>query len=574
MLVAAASIQMACTKAAPGPDPGADASPPPAVVARAGDIEITAAEVDARVLALPASERPGPGTDLDQWYRGQIREMVIDRMLLAGARSHDFQGSDAFATGRREAERTIGLQLCVATLRPALGTISEGDLGKAFEAHSEELAAPARRSVYQIFLRRGPGARRQLEEIRQRVLAGESFSRLAARYSESETRHRNGFVGWMVPGRLPRGFEKVVFSLEERVPSRIVTTRQGFDLFYVDEILPPRTLGFEEARPILLERLRAERGEAALGELDADFQAPPGSLVLDREQLTAVMKAGDPEAPVLRIGEESWTLADLRRRVQEFMARQATGHGVPTFELGWQILERARRREELFLGCRSRGSIPEEELASRLDEWQRRALIDAERHQRLVDLALHDEERLRTFYESNLGEYSTPPTWTIRLLQVPLGAHPAAAMARLERAAATPATTLETLRSELGGTIKELEPETLAELGGLRPKLPGLIAPLEKGQLAAPYRTEDGLEIAEVVGRTPAEPIPFEKVRDRVAARYVQQYTSELYATLRREMLPADDLEVDPEALAKVRRGGLARPDVSVDQLESLLDQM
>jgi len=107
----------------------------------------------------------------------------------------------------------------------------------------------------------------------------------------------------------------------------------------------------------------------------------------------------------------------------------------------------------------------------------------------------------------------------------------------------------------------------------MQPKLPTLLAPLDAGQLAAPYRTEQGLEIAEVEARTEAKPIPFDEVRDRVVARYVTQYTKELYDRLSAKLLDEVDLTIDPDALATLRDAGLPQPDVSVEQLEDLLDR-
>lgn len=544
------------------------------MVARYGDSAITAAEVDAHVLALPPAERPAPGEDLEQWFEEQIRELVVDRLLLAEARERGLGDQESIRTARRAAEKQIGFQLCLAALAPETVEITEDDLRAAYERHAGELSAPERRSLYQIFLRRAPAAREEIESLRDRVLAGEGFSRLAEERSESETRHRRGFVGWVHPGRLPAGLERVVFALEEGVPSDPVATRDGFHLFYVDQVLPARELGFEEARPILRQRLATEHREAALAEIDAEIAPPADALVLDRDRFTAVVGEGEPETPVLRLGDEEWTLGDLRARVRSFLERQEVQEGAPTLELAWQILDQARRREEIHLHCRTEERIPGEALAERLGDWEERSLVAAERHRRLVALAEEDEERLRLFYESNVGDFSRPPTWTVHLLRVPLGDRPQARMARLEAAVRGAGSDLEALREELGGEIARLEPMSLPELRRLQPKLPGLIAPLEAGSLSAPFRTEAGLEIAQVAARADAEPIPFEEVRERVAARYVGQYAADLYDRLRRSVLDEVDLEIDPEALAALRDGGLPQPDISVEQLEALFDEI
>lgn len=565
LLVAAVSTIWSCGE--PGSGSGADS----AVVARYAGAEITAADLDARVLGLPPAERPAPGEDLQRWYQEQVREMVVDRLLLVEARERGLADETSFRAARRAAEKQIGLQLCLVALAPETEAVTEADLRAAYERRADELSVPERRSVYHIFLRRGPGARDSISSLRDRVLAGEGFSRLAEEHSESETRHRRGFVGWVHPRRLPAGFERVVYALEEGVPSEPVATREGFHLFYVDQVLPARELGFDEARPILRQRLQVESRDAALAELDAGIAPPAGALVLDRERFTGVVREGNPEAPVLRLGEEEWTLADVRGRVRGFLERPGVREGAPTVELAWQILDQARRREEIYLHCRSEERIAHEALAERLGAWEDRALVEVERHRRLVALAEEDEERLRLFYESNVGDFSTPPRWTVRILRTPLGRSPQARMARLEAAASEPCTDLDTLRDELEGEIERLEPMSLPELRRLQPKLPGLIAPLGAGSLSAPYRTEDGLEMAQVVARIEATPIPFEDVRERVASRYVGQYTADLYDRLRRRMIDQADLELDTQALAALRDAGLPRPDVSVEELEALL---
>jgi hypothetical protein len=57
------------------------------LVARFDEFEITLEELDARILALPPAERPAPGEDLDAWLTEQIRQMVVERQLLAEART-------------------------------------------------------------------------------------------------------------------------------------------------------------------------------------------------------------------------------------------------------------------------------------------------------------------------------------------------------------------------------------------------------------------------------------------------------------------------------------------------------
>jgi hypothetical protein len=130
------------------------------------------------------------------------------------------------------------------------------------------------------------------------------------------------------------------------------------------------------------------------------------------------------------------------------------------------------------------------------------------------------------------------------------------------------------LRSEFGGEIDDLGLRSFAELQRIEPKLPSLVSGRLAGALSAPYRGAATLDIAEVVERRDSEAIPLAEIRERVALAYVEQYTQEVYEELAAEILAGTDLRFEPEGLARLRRPGLMQPDVSVEELESLLEEI
>jgi hypothetical protein len=201
-------------------------------------------------------------------------------------------------------------------------------------------------------------------------------------------------------------------------------------------------------------------------------------------------------------------------------------------------------------------------------------LIALQRHHRLLEIAERDDDRLRSFYEGNIGRFSTPPRWHLRRLRIPVGGDASGVMAQLEAAAAGTGTDLETLRATLGGKIDDVGFRSIAALGSLSPKLPPLVAPLVEGALSPPYRTEDAIEIAAVVDRRDAEPLPFAEIHERVAEAYLAQHKGELYRGLADEILQSAPLEILPAGLASLREGGMRGPDVSVEQLATLLDEL
>jgi len=548
------------------------------VVARLGDVEITADTIDARILALPATERPKPGEELDSWYGEQIRELAVEMRLRNEATARKLDEDREFLAARREAENTLAIQLCLRGLIRE-EEIDDETLRAAYEARRDRLAAPERRFVYHAFLRRTPDGsaaevRQRIDALRDRVRRGESFSRVAAAHSESESRHREGALGWITPGQLPAELDAVVFRLDQDVPSEPVETRDGFHLLYVDDIRPARQPALDEARAALRMHLIGERLEAVLAEIETTIALPAGSVVLDRSGFDAILEAGDQDAVVLATGGTRLTLAALRRQVRWIGSRALAGGEPPFAVRAWQLLESLRRKELLLRHCRSTEAVPGDELERQMAAWQRRTLIALQRHHRLLERARRNDDRLRSFYDGNVGLFSEPPRWHLRRLRIPLAGDASGTMADLEAAAAGTGTDLEALRAKLGGTIDDLGFVSIAALGRLAPKLPPLVAPLADGALSPPYRTENAIEIAEVVARRDAEPVPFAAIRERVAEAYVAQHKTGLYRDLADEILQSAKLEILPGGLASLRDGAVRGPDVSVAQLAALLDEL
>jgi parvulin-like peptidyl-prolyl isomerase len=549
------------------------------VVARFSNIEITAAELDRRILALPPAQRPLPGQDLQEWHRRQIQELVIEALLRDDARDRNVHTSERFRQARHLAEKQLVVQRSLMALRPELRDVSEEEIASFYAEHEESLHAPERRATYHIFLRTGQErpvstTRARIEALRDRVLRGESFLLLAEAHSDSESRHKQGYLGWLRPGELPPKPDAVVFSLDEGVPSDPVVTGEGVHIFYVDQIIPERKVGLDEARPMIEQRVLNEHRRAAMEEIAGSIEPPSGAVTVDRSRFEEIIAEDDPEAVVLRVNDSSLVLGDLRQLVRQAVARQEVVRPASYMDLAWELLESRRRTELIYEQYRTDDTISGDDLTAELEAWEEQALVHFERGHRLREIARRHGDHLRDFYSSNIGQFSTPPRWRIRRLRIPLDDKAQEVMARLEEAARANGRSLEELRDELGGTIEALEPIRQAELHRLEPKLPPLIAPLAEGELSPPYRTLTTLEIAEVVERNGAEPIPFDEVRDRVLDAYVQQHTSQLYEQLRNELLATADLEIVPEGLRELQTLSAVPSEISVEQLEALFEKL
>jgi len=100
-------------------------------------------------------------------------------------------------------------------------------------------------------------ARARLEQLRQRIINGESFEDLAKRNSEDATAPQGGDLGWLTPGETVPAFEQAMNALEPNQISEPVKSQFGWHLI---QVLERRSKNMEnefkrmQARQILFER--------------------------------------------------------------------------------------------------------------------------------------------------------------------------------------------------------------------------------------------------------------------------------------------------------------------------------
>ena len=95
-------------------------------------------------------------------------------------------------------------------------------------------------------------ARTRLEDIRQRIVAGEKFSDLARRYSEDASAPQGGELGWLTPGETVPAFQQALDALKQGEISQPVRTQFGWHLIQVED---RRTKDMKEE----FERMRARQ---------------------------------------------------------------------------------------------------------------------------------------------------------------------------------------------------------------------------------------------------------------------------------------------------------------------------
>lgn len=100
-------------------------------------------------------------------------------------------------------------------------------------------------------------AQERLNQLRQRIVNGESFEDLAKRYSEDANAPQGGDLGWLTPGETVPAFEQAMNAMEPNQISQPIRSQFGWHLI---QVLERRTKNMEnefrrmQARQTLFER--------------------------------------------------------------------------------------------------------------------------------------------------------------------------------------------------------------------------------------------------------------------------------------------------------------------------------
>jgi parvulin-like peptidyl-prolyl isomerase len=145
--------------------------------------------------------------------------------------------------------------------------VEEKEMRAYYDAHRKEFFRTAARLVYHLFRRDEDPARPQdtvafLASLKKRAEAGEAFSLLARRYSQSETRLTDGRLGTVGRGRLPAPLERVVFALPKGGISDPIRVQGGGILLEVADLVEEKQFPFEDVKLIIGRRLWDEAPRA------------------------------------------------------------------------------------------------------------------------------------------------------------------------------------------------------------------------------------------------------------------------------------------------------------------------
>lgn len=273
------------------------------LVARAGDYDLTAAEV--ADLLGPHNEIPNePGAV------GQLVGLWIDYTLLADATLRDstYARIDVSDVLDQQVESELIADLFVEVVQPDTA-LSEAELLAIFQQEGTGVRVSASHILMgyppQATAAQRDSVRREMEAVLQRLSSGEDFGSLARNVSQDRgSGAQGGSLGEFGRGDMVKPFEDAAFALEPGETSGIVETPYGLHVIRLDSKTVPT---FEERKDEFRFEVQARRYQEAESvyvaglEAEAEPRAVEGAVELFKSMAEGVTGRLAPRAAARKL---------------------------------------------------------------------------------------------------------------------------------------------------------------------------------------------------------------------------------------------------------------------------------
>lgn len=440
-------------------------------------------------------------------------------------------------------------------------TLSDEEISAWFSDNREDFKRPFQATVWDIFKRYENEEQAEatldfLKGLKSRCEKGESFASLARRYSDSETRLRDGLVGQVGEGRLPPKLDKIARALGEGEISDPIPVAGGAVLLSVTNLIEESQPELEAVRELVRRRMTDERLEEKIARRTSDFKPPKNAVLLRDEDLLTALDAEDLQRVVLDVSGIQVTAGQVRATA----GLKKSDHVSDLDEENRRrLLDSYHRNADnqvlvlILLGSTAQEDV---EIRARAEEHLRELGYD-----RLVDFKLDEEVNqlvdgresdLRRFFADNRSRYQSEPAFSLRIWDLPFDQNPPAqllAMEKLRAGLVSSELSMEAAAKQLGGEIRNIAWKDYSELDFLPAKAHAFLLQVPSGGYSVPFQQDDALHLIQVSGRHEPAPLDYEQVADRVRAAYLERFGQQLTREVIDRRLEAGDYRFFPEQL-------------------------
>jgi parvulin-like peptidyl-prolyl isomerase len=176
---------------------------------------------------------------------------------------------------RRQLERQM---LIEQVQRQEVGSklnITEEEARQYYARHPDEFTEPASISLREIFVEvpaaeggvnvaRDDEARKKITALRERVLKGEDFAKVAAEASDSPSKANGGLIGPFARADLSPQLQQMIDSMKQGEVTTPLRTTRGYQIFKLETVKTAALQPFDSVRDLIADKVAAARTQTEM----------------------------------------------------------------------------------------------------------------------------------------------------------------------------------------------------------------------------------------------------------------------------------------------------------------------
>jgi parvulin-like peptidyl-prolyl isomerase len=100
---------------------------------------------------------------------------------------------------------------------------------------------------------------RKIQDLRERIVKGEDFAKLAKEFSQDSHAEKEGLGDWLEPGSMIPEIDNVLFKMKPGEISDVIETTIGYHFFRVEERQEEKQRSLDDVRELIFAKLFEEK---------------------------------------------------------------------------------------------------------------------------------------------------------------------------------------------------------------------------------------------------------------------------------------------------------------------------
>jgi peptidylprolyl isomerase len=232
------------------------------IIARAGDRNITASQIQPYLDSLPEAERATLAQNPAALSQA-VRTLILQQVLLKEATAADWDSRpETKALLARVRDAAISESYLDSVTKVPTDFPTDADIKQVYEARKSQLTLPRQYRLAQIFIANGTDpskAKSKADALAKQLKSGDFASLAKTNSDEPRSAANGGEVGLLAEDSIQPPIRKALTGLAKGATTGPIELGDGFYFVKVLDIQEPRTATLEEIKPQIIRALRAER---------------------------------------------------------------------------------------------------------------------------------------------------------------------------------------------------------------------------------------------------------------------------------------------------------------------------